>query len=516
MVLRWLLPVLVVLSGCGASTLPGARSKAAASARWADSRLQVRVPVTVVTVGYPARDAESLARSLVATQRVDQSYAESDQALTLDEDGPAAAVPSANYLNSVTFPNPVLPLGSIQVVDAPAALESAFEALISGYADPVWDANTVEDWLAQALPAGGIDLPQEAPVIVLLNVPHAHAWRIRYPTGTLEPVRVFGERYPMLVLDPSAGEDPGAGTGGYNSPLKPGDTELLAQMVHDAIDFRILHGAVYAESTAPCHAITSIAAIRATSVESVGLLQSVAEGLDPATIASAFNGLTDGHAFHDLKILSLPLDDPALEAVTRGDHPSIDLVRAYVTANWERYHVDHPGCEEYLNIVFVSDLAGVPAYTGVLPSGMAMYDSTPGKRLALTWEHDLVRLQDTGGPLSSCGEDCGRSYNYVNLLFAHETGHLLGLAHPHNYFTPDNTLAVNNSFASVWTTMSYAQEDRVLVYGAIDRASWMRNRAGFALLQAERSGRVGTPEWDSAMAAAARLDWTGTWEALAR
>ena len=521
------------LGGCGTSSpadtatqsgAPGQGStgapQAPMSARWVDDRLAVDVPVPVITVGLPETTVAGL-RAALQPHTVDHGNGDINQSLPPDlEEAQDKDVLVLMPLSGEFFSHPVLPTARFDVREAPASLQDEFRAALerARVGDGRFDAIAIEDWLADRLGRKGLAPNPNAPTIVLLHLAAfgegPHAWKLQGRTGWLEPVRVFGERHPMIVIDPSAERDPWVSTeSSYLEPVPNDAVEAMAEFVRDAVEYRVLPASVYPVAQASCHAVTAIVGVRPTSVaEATSLMRTVRDALNPEWIEEAFDHLTGGNAVLDLKVLQLPVDDPALDAIARGEFANFETLRAWLTLNWEQYHVDHPGCEEYLAVVFAGDVASVPG-GGVL--GIGTYDDSPGKRIAMGWVHDIFRLTfDPESPL--CRFGCGgKDYlNWWNYLLIHEGGHIFGQHHTFHKVNIDGSLGTNESFSSVWSSMSYQDDGRCADLGALDHASWMRNRAGFALRLAAREGREGSPAWNAAMGAAAALDWQGVWREL--
>jgi hypothetical protein len=396
--------------------------------------------------------------------------------------------------------------------------------------DGNYSANAVEDFLAAALP-----LNADAPSIVVLHLGalgiKTHGWNLRGQTGFLAPVRMFGERHPLVVLDPSAVADArAAGTttdpfaeNPYHNPVASSNAPVIAQFVRDATSYRVLQGSIYPVAQAPCHAVTGVLGIRDNTSLSEMMLRKVRDTFDAQRVKAGWDHLTGTDVFFDVKILSLPVDDPVLDALARGEFPAFEVMRGYLGLMFEQYHVEHPGCEEYLSVVFAGDVATVPG-GGVL--GIATFDDTPGQRISMSWVAEAIRFTfDPESPLYVAGLGEGKDYlNWWEYLFSHETGHIFGQRHPHDISLADvdpasdpETYAAgssNNAFSSIWSSMSYHQDGRVIDFGKIDQANWRRNRAGFALGLAAQDGREGTPAWNAAMDRARHLDWQGVWETL--
>lgn len=532
---RFLTPVVTfcMLAACGTSVPPAEQqvarssSQAEGAASWVDGRLEVSVPTPVVLLGFPAADALKLGAALTP-HVVDHSSMDLAQLLMPDleevqEDGPVNSAPIVGGDQVVL---PILPQAVYAVQAAPSAMEAEFgQALESARLDGEgYDANTIEDWLAAALPRFGFPLNPNAPSIVVVHLGRwgatgNHWWRIQGVTGLLDQVRVFGERHPLLVLDASAQADPWNATDeDFASPVETSATETIAGFVREATEYRLLQGSIYPVAQAPCHAVTGIVGIRPTSLSESGLfMRPVEQALVQERVKQAFDHLTGTDVFFDLKVLELPLDDPQLDAITRGEFPLMEVLRGYLTVMWEQYHVDHPGCEEYLSVVVQNDAASVPG-GGIL--GIGTYDDSPGKRISMSWVHEAFRLLwDPESPIADAPLGCqacdGKEYlNWWEYLLSHETGHLFGQRHPHDITSSSSDSGSSDAFSSIWSSMSYQQDGRMIDFGAVDHNNWMRNRAAFALGAAADAGRVGTPEWERAMAAAGSLDWHGTWLAL--
>jgi hypothetical protein len=512
------------LSSCGnsspATDVPGLSAQTPVSARWQSDRLMIDVPVPVIAIGFPVADVAGLSAKL-RTHRVDHTAGDLNQPIPPDPDeieerGPTALLP----LFGESYPHPVLPNARFQVSAASAAMENEFRTMLSAARldGNRFDAIAIEDWLANALPRYGFPLNKNAPSIVVLHLDafgvSNHGWKHQGRTGWLEPVRVFGERYPLLVLDPSAVPDPYAGTGNFRDTLPASATELIADFVIEAVEYRVLQASIYPVAQAPCHAVTGIMGIRPGSIaEATPLLRSVEEALHPEWIKGAFDHLTGTNVFFDLKILHLPVDDPVLDAIARGEFPAFEVMRGYLTLMWDQYHVDRPGCEGYLSVVFAGDVATVPG-GGII--GIGTYDDRPtGRRISMSWVAEIFRLTfDPESPVCTLACEQKEYLNWWDYLFIHETGHILGQRHTHDKSSNTGYGTSNNAFSSVWSTMSYQQDGRVADFGAIDHANWLRNRAGFALLHAARGGREGSPAWNQAMDAARLLNWQGVWAAL--
>ncbi|MEK6805016.1 MAG: hypothetical protein AABY95_00010 [Pseudomonadota bacterium] len=504
------------------------KADAAPKAQWVDNRLEVNVPVPVMTFGLSVEEAAALAQAL-DTHTVDHSVGDINQVISTDTEEPADDPTALLPLMGESMPHPVLPTAIYEVKAAPDKLVAEFRKALetAKLSDTRFDALVMEDFLAAALPKHGFKLNPNAPSMVVVHLEafgvSTHGWKIQGDTGFLEPVRLFGDRHPLLVLDPSAEDEPyDATSGGYRNPVTADNAPIIANYVREATEFRVLQGSIYPVAQAACHAVTAIMGVKATSLSQlpVGVFRPFEEAFRPDVIKAAFDNLTGTDVFLDVKILSLPADDPVLDAISRAEFPAFEVMRGYLTAMWDSYHVDHPGCEEYLSVVFVGDAAAVPG-GGVL--GIGTYDDNPGKRISMSWVHDAFRfLLDPESPGCAVGSQVfspyyceGKDYlNWWEYLISHESGHILGQRHPHDVSTASGGTRTSDSFSSIWSSMSYQQDGRMIDFGANDRANWQRNRAGFAFYIAAQNGREGTPEWNEALEAADKLDWFGVWQAF--
>jgi len=503
----------IFVAACGSSE-PAEPKIQEVPARWKDGRLLVDVPIRVVLIGFTEASAGKL-RAELKPLRVKQASTWYPPPYPVDE--------SSTPLASEWAPLPINPAAHFDVREASPRVESAFHGALqeagSTDAGPLFSANRVEDALAGALAAEGL-LDPAAPTVVMVNLPVPHAWI--YQTSGLypmQPLRTFGERESLLVLDPSAYADAFAGSGGYNDPVRTSDTETLADFVRDAVQFRLLQGGLYPVSTAACHAVTVLVGKRLSAADLAGL--------DPgevttAPIEAALRQLTGVPVYVDLKVLNLPVDDPALDAASRASSrfTTHDVVRVWLDQNWETYHVDHPGCAEYLTSIFFYETVQPEASPLDLfvntstAGGIALADGDPERRVAISWFPDRVIWGYDSNYCLPQGCPTDDYWPWVDYTLVHETGHLFGLRHPHDVTYEYGTAGSSRAFSGNWSAMSYRIGPAFVEFSAVDRNNWLRNRAAFALQEAEAVGRAGSPEWNAALAAAGALDWEGVWTVL--
>lgn len=420
-----------------------------------DGTLGVTVPVPVVLMGFPKSTADALAAKL-DPRKVDHDAYNTQNLLM-----PGSA--------GGTTPLPIVTTADYRVYHADNDTYAQLLALSEGDANlggALRDANKIEDWLAARLAPD-----PTAPTIVLLAMPSERTYQYTLPGGALEGVRVFGERHPLLVVDVTASTDEWVGTSNaYDQPLNVGDAKIvdtLATLVAQATHHRILQGPLYPQATTECHAVTVLALERASSLGGSGLVARGADLLDTDTLAASFTALMGNTVHLDVKSLLLPVDDPALGALTTGGEQ--DALRTYLETNFEQYHVPHEGCEPYLSLVVDGD-----ATDGT--HGVAQFDATSGHRIAFSFVDDVQQLcAQPDFPI--CASDSDGSFDWFTFLVAHETGHLLGQRHPHDITGGD--VARTMSFSSIWSPMSYQVGDKIAEFGAMDKNNQLRNRVAY-------------------------------------
>lgn len=546
---RALLLLVLATVGClggPAAVEPQAGELGAASVA-ADGSLALDVPVDVVLVGFDAGTADLLRARL---EPITVRHAWSDD--WRDVPPNASRPPHAPSFKDAFVPLPAVPTARFRVHETSEAFAQRFLAAVASRPVPenasLLDANFAEDLLADELPGEGLALRTDAPSFVILHgrdvLPQRHAWRYTYPNGFLEPVRVFGERAPLVVLDASAIEDPYAAerypesdafylalVGGTLEPVKrydhplasggAGTADALAEAVADATQYRLLHGSAIPPSLAPCHAVSLVLAVRETSVAD-RLSNVTAEKLvDADALDRGWERMVGEGTVHvDLRVIRLPQDDPALDALTRpgagaygGTRGGYDAARFWLHENWAGYWKAREGCEAYVSIVILGD-ASDPLGTGF--SGIALYDASDGHRVSFSMVPDLHRLFSEGPVAKSVGTEDPEveAWGAASYLFSHETGHLMGPHHPHNNQRVDEGRVELRSFSSVWTPMSYQVGERSVEFGAIERANFLRNRAGIAAKAAHDAGLSDEPAFHDAMRLLAAQEWGAATELL--
>jgi hypothetical protein len=470
-------------------------------AEWTEDHLSVRVPVDVTLIGFTPAVVERV-RDALGDHKVEHRVYNFDRVFP----PVAGGQPVDPFVLA-----PVQPTAVYRVHEGAPLLAELKAALPSFEVAPgLYDARAVEDWLAANLPPDRLH-PDHPGVVFLHFGDDRHAYRLQYVTGYIEPVRLFGERHPLIVLDVSAGVDPWVGVGAaggflYTDVLE-NDSEEVASALVDATrhmtEFRILQGPLYPQSTKPCHAVTLLVAARATTLSQVLPGYSSADDLlDVPQLTAAWESLLgEGRVHVDARVLLLPVDDAALDAVLRAR--DLSLLRTWLGMNWQTYWTPHDGCEAYVSLFLIGDVtdAGV--------SGIAMYDVTDDRRISLSSMNDLTQFREEDGVVGTVFyvDDPSRNRtDWVNFLFTHETGHLFGQRHPHDITTLDGGDG-NFAFSSIWSAMSYEQDGKVPRFGAMDEANYWRNRAGFLLRDASGAGLEGGPAWQAAMDLLGRHAW---------
>lgn len=485
--------------------------------------LEVEVPVPVVLLGYPPGFNDSLVPLL------------DDQPIVHAQ----MSFPGSHPVNGRPpgFPIPfrLRPIPVYNVTQLPDATAADFFADLEAQGNltgGVYDAAVAEDLLLDVLTAANLAPRASAPTLVLLHagarLPTPHAYRQTYVGGPLEPVRMFGENEPIVAFDTSARSIPLAGGRPYDVPLDPaaaGTPAIVATLVRDATEYRLLHSPVYPVSTKPCHAVTVVGVTRLGSVT----LAPAWSRLDVANLTAAFEELVNGTVHVDLKLVKTPADDPVLYALASGDvfvrtpgqwqgdvPRSVEVnarenVRWWISERWQDYWVPHAGCEAYVSV-----LIDGTTYEGT--GGVALMDVTADRRISLSEVRgggpcvSVPKVGQQESPLE-CPTEVPTDTAIMRLV-AHETGHLLGLNHPQSIYTTAGTLQEYRSFSSGHTAMSYQSRGLVYDFGAIDPNNWARNRVETAFEEAGGAGADPTALAD-ALDAMERQDWQEAYEILA-
>lgn len=494
------------------------------------------VPVEVYFFGFDAATVEAV-RAKLEPVDVDHSASSSDRAFPPS--------PDATPLGGRTFRAPAQPRAVFHAVDAPDADDAAFLDAAQAWRvdEGLLDANAAEAWLAARVEAlRGRPLDRQAPVFVVLHgggdALGDHAWRYNFSHGWLDGVRIFGERLPLTAFDVSARPDPFVvaprrspealvfGTAfGFTQPAPydwtldaTGDAtvEALAQLTVDAANWRFLKGPLYPISTRPCHHVTLLLAVHATSLTETlpGWLRAK-DAIDVDGLQSAFTNLTGDDVTVELKVLTLPQDDPALDALARGAGTlaGLDALRWYLDENFGRFVTPQEGCEEYLSTLLWGDAA---AYT--VTGGIGVYDVQRGHRLAFAFVNDEKRLEDLyagpGEQVVNTRNASRAKWNWATMLYAHETGHILGQQHPQHVQRTKEGLGTKHSFEAVYSVMGYQQDDRTIDFGSVDHATWTMGRAGYAIAEAQALGLAGTPDFEDAVRHLGMGHWAAAHHAL--
>lgn len=511
-----------------------------------ESGFEIEAPVHVMLIGFEPGTAAAVQAKLPAA-KLEHEFFDFARAFPPD---PAMVV--ADEEAGGTIPMPVVPVAQYRIHEAPPMLSESFFARVleQPVADGVYDANLAEDWLFEILPQHGFPVEAANPAMVIIHggstLAAGHAWRTTFTQGWLEPVRVWGERTPLLVMDISAIEDPYVTTTNtppvpplpvflpippgppypvatpvpyrpvereeYNYPLEsngPDGADVVALAVTDATNFRLLQSSIYPVTTKPCHAVTLVLALRGYSVAEAADVKA-ASFLSLPLLQGAFDNLTGkGNTHVELKVLNLPQDDPALEAVIPRSSQTLNVFRWWVDQNWEQYWVPVEGCEPYVSFLVSGDSGYALGFGGI-----AMYGVKDTHRISLSVIDDLRRLRESGPLAPTQGmpglverNESIANYDLVHRLFGHETGHLMGQHHPHNVIRTDDGTPTTPAFSAVWSLMSYQNRERVNDFGFVDQANFMRNRAGFVIQAAIHEELQGTPEFQLALDHLAAYRW---------
>lgn len=499
---------------------------------------QLDVPVEAYFFGFDEATVDAV-RAKLEPVEVDHASSSSDRAFPPS--------PDATPLGGTSFRAPSQPRAVFRVVDADMATDAAFLNAARGWSvadgpEGALDANLAEAWLAARIEAmRGRPLERGAPVFVVLHGGDAlgeHSWRYTFSHGWLDGIRIFGERLPLTVFDVSATPDPFVveprrspealvfGTAfGFTQPapydwaLEPsGDAtvDALVQLATDAAHWRFLKGPLYPISTKPCHHVTLLLAVHTTAAtETLPGWARAKDWIDVEGLQGAFTNLTGDDVVVEMKTLQLPQDDPALDALARGAGTlvGLDALRWYLDENFERFVTPAEGCEEYLSLLLWGDAA---AYT--VTGGIGVYDVQRGHRLSFSFVNDEKRLRELyegpGAQIVNERDPSRARWNWATMLYAHETGHILGQQHPQHISRTKEGLGTKHSFEAVYSVMGYQPDDRLIDFGAVDHATWTLGRAGYTLAEAQALGLEGTPAFADAVRHLGMGHWSAAHAAL--
>ncbi|HEX2021403.1 MAG TPA: hypothetical protein VHH36_01715 [Candidatus Thermoplasmatota archaeon] len=494
-------------AGPGAADAPPARLTA-------DGRVEVEVPVPVVLIGFDPGVADALAQRL-RPERIASAWQ------PVPPPGPSAPEVLERQ------PVPLVALARYDVREAPAALAAALRANLSAWQVPgepsILDAKAADAWLEGALRDAGLLPDACCPGLVLLHVgtEGRHGWRASFENGYIQPARYFGERAPYGVLDASAKKDPNGNPAvvsearPYTDPLPAGGAatvDALERAARDAARYRLLHNPIFPVSTAPCHAITLILATRAAALtEALPGHPRAADLTFVDLLRGHFENVTGNAAVHvDFRALSLPTDDPALDALTRGPVVGAYTTWAWVAQHFDDYWIPHDGCEPYVSVMVQGDAADQQSVgAAVYPGSWSRRVSTSviGETSRIFWNATLAEGQ---GEARQHQERPG----WFTYFWAHETGHLMGLQHTQDHDDEKGAAPSLLAFSTGQSPMGYTVQGPTSDFGSVDRATFARHRAGWAIHEAWARGMEGTPEMDEALRLAGMREWEGAWRAL--
>lgn len=497
-----------------------------------DDRLRIDVPVHVAMLGFPEATTDAVAERL---ERIPVDHRVYDSPRLLHGQGTEATpFPSPTFTK-----NPVVPVAVPQVHALSEDLADAYRQHLAANeiqdtGGTIYDANAAERWLANHLQDAGVPVDPDTPTLVLIHTGHEadHAYRYSYTNGYLEPVRAFGGDRPLLALDVSAWSDPWVanGTGLVcvdGTDVQPtcelqfgepwdhalhatGDetVDALVGATEAAIHYRLLQGPLYPVTTEPCYAVTLVLGVEETATSQASPANpSAADLLNEPLLEQALSEAVAPMTLRlDTKVLSLPTDDPVFDAIAETEDP--EIAREWMIENWETYWVSHEGCEPVVSFHLLGDANQGQDW------GIAMMDRQDGHRLSFSVTAGLDRFQQTyTGPAAgevNDRETSRSSYRLVDHLLSHETGHLLGLRHPHDVTTadPSDDKGAIWTFSSTLTAMSYQTGDRTWRFGQIDQTNLQRNRAGALLQTAIEEELTETVAYEQALLQLADHDWS--------
>lgn len=466
---------------------------------WQDGALHMDITVPVITIGMPAEARLALADALADGEEVVQYYWDNPITWPPDLDMFPDS-PQGEYTKMH-----LIPTARYAVTPLPEAAEARLEEQLDEWSVSGGDleGRELESFLMEVAEEHGLVFDPNAPSLVLFHgesFRQSYQWRYSMPNGYLPDVAVFGEREPMHIIDTTRS--------GFDLASDAGRSDL-ADFVRAATHYRILQAPIYSVPLADCHAITLVTAYRPTALTEINpMMRGALELLDPDAIQGAFENLTGTTVHVDVINLMLPVDDPVLDAMARGEGTTSEQQRWWFMENWDRYWVEHDGCEAYVSWLIHTDTAS-PS-TGL--AGLGTYDHSKGYRIALSWVNELFRmLSDPDSPLTDGAEGLD-TYNFVNYLHAHEAGHIAGKMHPHHLMREN--VESRTDFQDVWSVMSYSSDGRVIDFGVIEQANFQRNRMAFLFEAVHTLELDNTTQYEQALVLASEYRWNEASELL--
>lgn len=502
------------------------------------------VPLDVVMVGFPRNVSDGL------QQRLGQATVPQIHAMHAD-------------FGQSPVPQPLEATVAFNVRHLPDDIAQDFRAsVMTAPEDPgLLDGNAAEATLAALLRCSGVALQPNLPTMVIIHLGDDrvdnHLWLYRAEpkpepdgkVGWLANIRSFGGTEPMIILDVSASKNPSPDRGysgrGFEAPQATTD-ESLADDLHEAVvaaaSLRFFPRMVQPSSIAPCSSITIVYGIRTTSLgEEAPLMLRPDQQIHAERIRTEFEALTGRPATVDLRTVLLPTDDLEFDALARllgaafvaylpdtytslvgiyeplppetqparsqALEAAVHAFGQWVDLVWDDYVQPGPGCEGYLGFMVWADAAEFPHNYGVGPT------SPQGHRYVVGSMGVYERYISDPGPAPALyGQRAAwqGSYDIADPMLVHEFGHNMGLPHPH--IGPGGP--ADWSFSSDRTTMSYRWQGISAELGAIDHATIVRARAGFAIQDAAERGVLDTPAGQEAIDAMNAWDWQRAADAL--
>jgi hypothetical protein len=389
-----------------------------------------------------------------------------------------------DWTETVIEPLPFLYEVHVDVIEADDAFTAEFlqwlpEATLESGS---LDGEQIERWFYEQLAEDGLVREGMVSLVALHLAGLDQTGGISYSDAvrTHENVRIFGTQYPVLVFEASAPRDQGAsgGSGLYAGPLPDGGDETadgLAAFATEAVQWRVFSRVLGFAPSGACHSITLILAHRATSLVPVEP--------DVDHLVAEWEDLFRPESIEiHVKRLSLPVDDPALDLVLRGELALAPHgARAYLHANWDQYVETGLGCEEYLAVFVQGDSLD-------RGSGSGSTDAGTERRIALmSVPQELVNVYPEAFP---------------TYLLAHEMGHLFGLVHVDQGHPGSNT-----HFQHVHSVIHDGIARMFIEYGAGDRINILRERAGAVVERGLDEGLADLPGFEDVLDDLAEFRW---------